>query len=114
MQWVKERLPIAKSLFLTHGEDEPQQALAANLKGLVPDDCILRPRLDDVFDLTADKCAVVELDTKPRIDPELVAHTDWNNDLQNLILDIEGQLKQVADAKGRAALVRKMRNALKQ
>ncbi len=113
VQWVKERLPIAKSLFLTHGEDEPQQALAANLKGLVPDDCILRPRLDDVFDLTAEKCAVVELDTKPRIDPELVAHTDWNNDLQNLILDIEGQLKQVADAKGRAALVRKMRAALK-
>ena len=113
VQWLRERLPIAKSLFLTHGEDEPQQALAANLTGMIPDDCILRPRLDDVFDLTADKCAIVELDTKPRIDPDMVAHTDWNNDLQNLILDIEEQLKHVADAKGRAALVRKMRNALK-
>ena len=113
MQWLRERLPIAKSLFLTHSEDEPQQALAANLTGMIPDVCILRPRLDDVFDLTADKCAVVELDTKPRIDPDMVAHTDWNNDLQNLILDIEEQLKHVADAKGRAALVRKMRNALK-
>ncbi len=112
VQWLKERMPIAKSLFLTHGEDEPQQALAANLMGMVPDDCILRPRLDDVFDLTADKCALIDLETKPRIDPDAVAKTDWNNDLQNLIMDIEGQLKQVADAKGRAALVRKMRSAL--
>jgi metallo-beta-lactamase family protein len=113
VQWLKERLPIAKSLFLTHGEDEPQQALAANLKGMVPDDCIIRPRLDDVFDLTAEKCAVVEQVTKPRIDPDLVATKDWNNDLQSLMLDIETQLKQVSDAKSRAALVRKMRNALK-
>jgi metallo-beta-lactamase family protein len=113
VQWLKERLPIAKSLFLTHGEDEPQQALAANLKGMVPDDCIIRPRLDDVFDLTAEKCAIVEQDTKPRIDPDLVAHKDWNNDLQELMADIEGQLKTVTDPKARAALVRKMRGALK-
>ena len=33
VQWVKERLPIAKSIFLTHGEDEPQMALAENLRG---------------------------------------------------------------------------------
>jgi metallo-beta-lactamase family protein len=111
--WVKERLPIAKSLFLTHGENEPQQALAANLKGLVPDDCILRPRLDDVFDLTAEKCAVVESETKPRIDPEAVASTDWNTDLQDLIMNIEAQIKQAPDGKSRAALVEKMRAALK-
>jgi metallo-beta-lactamase family protein len=113
VQWLKERLPIAKSLFLTHGEDEPQQALAANLKGLVPDDCIIRPRLDDVYDLLSPNCALLDLETKPRMDLEAVAKTDWNNDLQNLIMDMEAQLKQVADAKGRAALVRKMRNAIK-
>jgi metallo-beta-lactamase family protein len=112
VQWVKERLPIAKSMFLTHGEDEPQQALADNLKGMIPDDCILRPRLDDVFDLTAEKCALVELDTKPRLAPDAAAKTDWNNDLQNLMLDIESQLKKLPDAKGRAALVHKMRSAL--
>jgi metallo-beta-lactamase family protein len=109
---VKERLPIAKSLFLTHGENEPQQALAANLKGLVPDDCILRPRLDDVFDLTAEKCAVIESDTKPRIDPEVVAKTDWNNDWFNLVVEVEKRLKNAKDPHVRSDLMRKMRTAL--
>jgi metallo-beta-lactamase family protein len=112
VQWVKERLPIAKSIFLTHGEDEPQQALAENLRGLVPDDCILRPRLDDVYDLTMEKCAVVVEDTKPRIDPGHVAKLDWNNDLQSFVLDLQDALTQVADAKGKAALVRKLRQTL--
>ncbi len=57
----------------------------------MPDDCILRPRLDDVFDLTAEKCAVIIEDTKPRIDPGEVAKLDWNNDLQTLVLDIEDE-----------------------
>ncbi len=113
VQWLKERLPIAKSIFLTHGEDAPQQALAANLKGMVPDDCIIRPRLDDVYDLLSPKCALIDAETKPRIDPDVVAHTDWNNDLQNLMAVIEGQLKRATDPKSKAELVRKMRAALK-
>jgi metallo-beta-lactamase family protein len=112
VQWMKERLPVAKSIFLTHGEDEPQQALAENLRGMVPDDCILRPRLDDVFDLTADKCAILAAETQPRIDPASVAKLDWHNDLQSLVLDIQDEINKTADAKGRAALVRKLRNAL--
>jgi metallo-beta-lactamase family protein len=114
VQWVKERLPVAKTIFLTHGEEDPQIALAENLRGLVPVDCIIRPRLDDVFDLNAEKCAVIIEDTKPRIDPAAVAKLDWNNDLQSLVLDIEDQLKTLADAKGKAVLVRKLRDALEQ
>ncbi len=114
VQWVKERMPVAKSIFLTHGEEEPQMALAENLRGLVRDDCIIRPRLDDVFDLNAEKCAVIVEDTKPRIDPGAVAKLDWNNDLQSLVLDIDETLKTRADAKGKAELVRRLREALQQ
>jgi metallo-beta-lactamase family protein len=113
VQWIRERLPIAKSIFLTHGEEEPQQALATKLNSLVPEDCVIRPRLDDVYDLLSPKCALLDAETKPRIDPDSVAKTDWNNDLQNLMADIEGQLKQASDAKSKAALVEKMRAALK-
>jgi metallo-beta-lactamase family protein len=112
VQWMKERLPVAKSIFLTHGEEEPQMALAENLRGLVPDDCIIRPRIDDVFDLQAEKCAVVTTDTKPRIDPASVAKLDWNNDLQSLVLDIGDHLKTIADPKAKAAAVRRLRRAL--
>jgi metallo-beta-lactamase family protein len=112
VQWMKERLPVAKSIFLTHGEEEPQIAFAEALRGLVPDDCIIRPRLDDVYDLEAAKCAVIETDTKPRIDPTSVAKLDWNNDLQSLVLDIGDELKKVADPKQKALLIRKLRRAM--
>jgi metallo-beta-lactamase family protein len=112
VQWMKERLPVAKSIFLTHGEDEPQSALAENLRGLVPDDCILRPRLDDVYDLQSPSCALISEETKPRIDPDAVAKLDWNNDLQSLVLDIGEELKKAAGPKQKAALVRKLRRAL--
>ncbi len=113
--WLEARKPITKTLFLTHGEEEPQKALAEAVRGkLVPDDCIIRPRLDDVFDLTAEKCAIIEADTKPRIDPTSVAKLDWNNDLQSLVLDIDQKIKNLADSKNKAALVRKLRRALEE
>jgi metallo-beta-lactamase family protein len=115
VEWLQARMPIAKTLFLTHGEEEPQKALAEAVRGkVVPDDCIIRPRLDDVYDLTATKCAIIESETKPRIDPIHVAKLDWNNDLQSLVLDIDDKIKKVADAKGKAALVRKLRRALEE
>ena len=112
VQWIKERLPVAHSIFLTHGEEEPQVALAEDIRGLVPDDCIMRPRLDDVYDLTKEKCALLESETKPRIDPSSVAKLDWNNDLQSLVLDIGEELKKAADAKQKAVILRRLRRAL--
>ena len=113
VQWLKERLPITGSVFLTHGEEEPQIAFAENIRGkIIKDDCIIRPRLDDVYDISSKSCALLASETKPRIDPAAVAKLDWNNDLNGLMLDIETQLKNTADAKGKAAVVRKLRRAL--
>lgn len=112
VEWVKERLPVARSIFLTHGEEEPQAALAEALRGLVPDDCILRPRLDDVFELEGTSCARLEAESKPRIDPASVAKLDWHNDLQSLVLDIDEKMRGSADEKQRAAMIRKLRRAL--
>jgi metallo-beta-lactamase family protein len=112
VQWVKERLPVKRSIFLTHGEEEAQKALAEDIRGLVPDDCIVRPRLDDVYDLTGPACALLAEETKPRIDPAQVAKLDWNNDLQSLILDINEELKGAADARSKAVILRRLRRAL--
>jgi metallo-beta-lactamase family protein len=112
VKWIKGRLPVRKTIFLTHGEEEGQVALASDIRGLVPDDCVIRPRLDDVYDLLAERCALLEADTKPRMDPAAVAKPDWNNDLQSLMVDIDEKMKGVADGKGKAALVRRLRRAL--
>jgi metallo-beta-lactamase family protein len=115
VEWMKERLPVRKSVFLTHGEEEPQMGLAEAIRGkVVPDDCIIRPRLDDVYDLSGETCALLAEETKPRIDPNAVGKLDWNNDLQSLVLDIDDELKKIADAKSKAVLIRKLRRVLQE
>jgi metallo-beta-lactamase family protein len=113
VQWLKERKPIGKTVFLTHGEEEPQMALQQAIAGLVVEgDCVVRPRLDDVYDLTGDACALLASETKPRIDPENVAKPDWNNDLAGLHLDIDQEIAKFADTKSRAAFIRRLKRSL--
>jgi len=113
VQWVRERLPIAKSIFLTHGEEQGQIALENDLKGIgVAGDCILRPRLDDVYDLSGEACAFVAEETRPRIDPTMVARLDSHNDLADLVLDIQAEVARAADEKARGVILRRLRKAL--
>ena len=113
VQWVKERLPIGRSIFLTHGEEEGQRALAADLKGIgLAHDCILIPSLDSVYDLSGDTCAFLAEETHPRIDPTMVARLDSHNDLADLILDIRDSVTSAADEKARGVILRRLRRAL--
>ncbi len=113
VQWLKERMPIGKTVFLTHGEEEPQVALQEAIKGtIVKADCIVRPHLDDVYDLSGDACALLESESQPRIDPSLVARPDWNNELTSLHLEIEQEISKAADAKSKAILIRRLKRAL--
>jgi metallo-beta-lactamase family protein len=113
VQWVKERLPIGRSIFLTHGEEEGQLALAADLKGVgVADDCIIRPSLDSVYELTGEACAYLAEETRPRIDPMMVARFDSHNDLADLVLDIQDVMRKTSDEKARGVIVRRLRKAL--
>jgi metallo-beta-lactamase family protein len=113
VQWLKERKPIGKTVFLTHGEEEPQIALQQAITGIIVEgDCILRPRLDDVYDLSGEACALISAETRPRIDPSNIAKPDWNNDLTSLHLDIDQEIGRLADAKTRAAFIRRLKRAL--
>ena len=113
VQWVKERLPIGRSIFLTHGEEEGQRALAEDLLGLgIAHDCILIPSLDSVYDLTGEACAFVAEETRPRIDPTMVARFDSHNDMADLLLDIKDVVDKAGDEKARAVILRRLRRAL--
>jgi metallo-beta-lactamase family protein len=113
VQWVKERLPIARTVFLTHGEADGQLSLADDLQGLgLAPDCIIRPSLDSVYELGAEACAFLAEETKPRIDPEMVARFDSHNDMADLILDIQDTMARTADEKSRGVIIRRLRKAL--
>jgi metallo-beta-lactamase family protein len=112
VQWLKGRKPVGKTIFLTHGEEEPQIALQQAITGIIVDgDCILRPRLDDVYNLSGAACALLSAETRPRIDPSNIARPDWNNDLTSLHLDIDQEINKLADAKSRAAFIRRLKRA---
>jgi metallo-beta-lactamase family protein len=113
VQWVKERLPIGRSIFLTHGEEEGQRALAEDIKALgLPHDCVLIPSLDSVYDLSGTACAFLAEETRPRIDPAMVARLDSHNDMADLILDIRDAVDRAADEKAKAVILRRLRRAL--
>lgn len=110
--WVRARLPLAHQLFLVHGEPEAIAALAARLDGVVPDDDVLVPALDETFELTPDGAVRLAQAEPPRITPEMVARMDWHNDVSRLFLDINDALRNAADDRARNVLIRRLAAAL--
>ena len=111
--WVEQCRPIARTLFITHGEEESQMELESDLKTLgIPGDCIIRPRLDDVYHLSGEGCALLAAETKPRIDPTAVAARDVHNDAADLHLNIDQELLGLADEKSRKTLIRNLSRVL--
>lgn len=110
--WIKARLPLAHDLFLVHGEPDAIEGLAARLAGVVDPDRILRPVLDEEFELTATGARRLGGAAPRRLRPEMVARLDWHNDVSRLILDINEALASEPDEKARAVLIRRLRRAL--
>jgi metallo-beta-lactamase family protein len=80
VQWVKERLPIGRSIFLTHGEEEGQMALPPTSRGW-PAAYRIPFRRSMPSMTSGEACAFVAEETWPRIDPTMVARLDSHNDL---------------------------------
>lgn len=110
--WLKDRLPIRHGLFLVHGEEEAQTALAARLDGILTADLRAIPALDEAFLLTADGYVKQAGSAPPRLAPEQVARLDWHNDVSRLILDLNEALRATSDERARNALIRRLRRAL--
>jgi len=112
VEWLRQRLPIAGTVFITHGEEQAQLALENDLKGAgVAGDCIIRPRLDDVYEISGEGCALLAGETKPRVDPGAMGKRDANNELQAFLADIQEQLKDVSDRE-KAVILGRLRKAL--
>ena len=112
LNWMKERQPVKRGVFITHGENEGAEALRENLgKAGFDPESIFVPHLDDEIDLLGDGGF-----TKPagprRLFHEAVVNLDWHNDLAQLSLDIRAALDRAADEKSRNVILRRLRRAL--
>jgi metallo-beta-lactamase family protein len=95
-----------------HGETPAIEALAGRLSAVVDPGRILRPVLDEHFDLTRTGARRVTEAPPPRIRPDEVARLDWHNDVSRLMLDINDALAAAADERARNVLIRRLRRAL--
>lgn len=113
LAWMRERLPIKRAVFLTHGEPAALAAMKQGLVGLgLEDSRILIPQLDDVYDLLADPLGPHVRKAPRRLDPLLVGKPDWHNDLAQFTLDLRARLDKAAGEKRRQAILRRLRRAL--
>lgn len=110
--WILERMPIRRGVFLAHGEPSARDGLRTRLADSgMSLDLMFLPGLDDEFELAAVP-EKAKSKTKPRIDPANVARLDWHNDLAQLSLDIRDELDAAADERSRQKIIRRLRRAL--
>jgi metallo-beta-lactamase family protein len=112
VDWIRARQPMTHDLFLVHGEPDAREGLVRRLAGIVDPAHILRPVLDEAFELTASGAKPIGEAASRRLPPEKVARLDWHNDVSRLILDINDALAAEADEKARAVVIRRLRRAL--
>jgi metallo-beta-lactamase family protein len=113
--WVGARQPISAGVFLVHGEDEALEGLRERLSTFLPEDRLIRPRLDSAFRLGSQGAVEVSgAVAPPRIDPVRAGRTDWHNDFQKLVLDVQDELAKAADDKARGVVIRRLRRALQE
>ncbi|MBS1167157.1 MAG: putative exonuclease of the beta-lactamase fold involved in processing [Proteobacteria bacterium] len=111
--WLRKRLPVAGTVFLVHGEEKAIEGLRARLSDSLSAEHLVDPNLDASYRLGhAAAVEIVDTARRPRLAPRQVGHTDWHNDFQGLLLDIQAEIGKAADEKARAKVIRRLRGAL--
>lgn len=112
VEWITQRLPSRRGLFLTHGEDESRFAL----RDLLVENGMLRnrihvPQLDDRLDLVGAR-APRKKSGSHRLPPEAIGRADWHNEYAQFVIDLQHTLNNVATDKKRDTLLRRLRKTL--
>lgn len=111
--WVKARLPVRNTIFMSHGEPAAMTAFRDELARAGCDPAhILAPALDDRFELTIDTAPVRHALDKRLSDAAAAAPADWHNAYARLLLDLGDKLKGMDDDDARAALLAELKRAL--
>ncbi len=113
VDWVLERQPISRALFLTHGEEEMIAGMKSALISKGFDETrIYSPMLDDEFELLGVDQLPVSRKVKHRLMSDAPVKQDWHNDLAQLTFDLRDAFEQAADDKARAKFIRRLRRAI--
>jgi metallo-beta-lactamase family protein len=116
IRWVRERLPVRRAIFLTHGE---QGALESFREALLAAGCLesdlYLPRLDETVELGVHgrlHRIKPEPGAGPRLAAGALAPTDWHNAYAAFLLDFGASLRALPDDKARTRLLDRLRRVL--
>ncbi len=111
--WLSARLPVARGVFLVHGEEPNLSALKERIApDLVPEEAVIVPAIAQAFALEGRRARALDEGRPGRIAPGQAARFDWHNDLTRLILDINAAVEQAGDERARQVVLRRLRRAL--
>lgn len=114
VEWVQARQPIRGEIFLAHGEPAALNGLSVRLEkaGFHPAK-LLRPALDQAFELTGGQAQLVE--TAPlRLAPGRAATLDWHNARADLLARLGEQLEDAPSDEARLQLLLAVERAMKE
>ncbi len=110
VEWVADRLPVRRTVFLTHGEGG---ALATFRTHLLDAGCaeshIAVPMLDDSIDLKAGRPIAGEVTRRPASGAE---QRDWHNEYAAFLLELGQDLQTLPDDDARRALLERLHEAI--
>lgn len=118
LDWLKERLPVRKAMFLTHGEPDAAAALRAAIGGWGSNaPRVIEPKLDEVYSIDAGKVRLLKLPPSFKrlsryAEAEAVSGHDWHNDYARLMLLVQQELKDARSDAERRKLLKKMHSLL--
>ncbi|MCC9622677.1 MBL fold metallo-hydrolase [Thalassospira sp. MA62] len=107
LSWTKARMPVAKQIFLTHGEQGARTVFREVLlaAGIDPDK-ISMPMLDQTATLQNGKEGAPA--PEPRLSGEELSKDDWHNLYAETVTTLSDKLRSLDNEKDRRALLEKL------
>ncbi len=114
LAWIKDRLPIRRGVFVTHGEEKALSRLKKGVSDLgVESSRVIVPRLDQTFVLhPAAAARLAKPAAASRIDSQaqaLIIGKDWHNEYAQFVLDLQHRLRRTADDRSRQQLMQRLK-----
>lgn len=118
LAWVKARLPVAKGIFLNHGEEDGLAGMKQGLAALgIDPGRIAVPELDQRFLIDREKGALLLAEGEVRLKNAAAEVAkkgwDWHNELSALTIDLQRRLRELETDKSRMELLKQVRRSIK-
>jgi metallo-beta-lactamase family protein len=113
LQWIKNRMPVLKGIFLTHGERESALSIYdAVTTNIAPDTFITIPELDEAYDLEGKVPRLLPDQPAKRVIEEQYKTRDWRNIQAEFLIQLSEKMSEITSNKHRERILSKLADVL--